>query len=163
MTEDQTEKVFAELAKLSRRTTKTEASLGEVRQELAETRADLRRANRTWDEVQVDLRQLIAKTQEDFRAELREKLAENRRQARAETRTQSEETRRHFEIVAESLRSDLRLVAEGLDALREDLGGKIEATRREAAAGIAEVKSLLRLSYRDLDRRVVRLEETAQV
>ena len=45
------------------------------------------------------------------RAELRAAIAES-----------EERTRTHFDVVAESLRDDIRLIAEGLAAVRERLG-----------------------------------------
>jgi hypothetical protein len=39
------------------------------------------------------------------------------------TRSEVEDIKRHFEVVAESLRSDIRLLAEGHDALRASIDG----------------------------------------
>ncbi len=72
----------------------------EVKEEVAAVRADLR---------EVDAR---------LSAEIR----------RVETKIREEGivTRRHFDVIAESLRDDIRLIAEGLVAL----DGKVEAMRR---------------------------------
>ena len=45
-------------------------------------------------------------------------LAELKTSLKAEVRAESEQTRRHFDVVAEGMRADVRLIAEGLDALR---------------------------------------------
>ena len=75
-----------------------------------------------------------------------------------EIRAQFEETRRHFDVVAEGMRSDIRLVAEGVsslagcvDRLEQNLREEIRETRRDLTA-------LLTPSYTDLNRRVRRLE-----
>lgn len=65
------------------------------------------------------------------------------RNLRVEVREEGARTRAHVDVVAESLRSDIRLLAEGLGALNE-------RTER----GFAEVKD----DIRKLDRRVMRLE-----
>ena len=76
-----------------------------------------------------------------------------------EIRAQFEETRRHFDVVAEGMRSDTRLVAEGVssladrvDRLEQNLREEIRETRRDLTA-------LLTASHTDLDRRVRRLED----
>ena len=64
-------------------------------------------------------------------------------------------TRREFHVVAESLRGDMRLLAEGF-TLRID---RLEATLRdEMVRSHNELGTLLRLGYADLDRRVTALE-----
>jgi hypothetical protein len=65
-----------------------------------------------------------------------------------------EEIKRHFDVVAEGLRSEVRLVAEGVAGLDEKLTLEFVKVREE----IGEVKSLFRGSYGDLDRRVQALE-----
>jgi hypothetical protein len=65
-----------------------------------------------------------------------------------------EEIKRHFDGVAEGLRSEIRLVAEGVSGLDEKFTLEFVKVREE----IGEVKRLLRVSYGDLDRRVQALE-----
>lgn len=65
------------------------------------------------------------------------------------------ELRLHFEVTAESLRGEIRLIAEQHGAL----GHRIEDLRGENRREHQETRALLRLSYTDLDRRVIRLEE----
>jgi hypothetical protein len=65
------------------------------------------------------------------------------------------ETRRHFDVVAESLRADIRLLAEGV-TLRVE---RLETTLRdEITRSHDALATLLRLGYTDLDRRVTALE-----
>jgi proline dehydrogenase len=52
------------------------------------------------------------------------------RRLREEVRQQSEQTRRHFDVVAESLRDDLRLFAEAIRANSERLGDHEVRLRR---------------------------------
>jgi predicted nuclease with TOPRIM domain len=66
--------------------------------------------------------------------------------------------RRHFDVVGESLRSDIRLVAEGVTGLDEKFTLEFRSVREEMGEQIGEVKSLIRASYGDLDRRVQALE-----
>jgi hypothetical protein len=70
----------------------------------------------------------------------------------------NEETRRHFDVVAEGLEGKIQLVAEGVAGLAEQL----VAVRRECAAENAETRTLLILSYGQLDRRVTALESSVR-
>jgi hypothetical protein len=81
------------------------------------------------------------------------------------------ETRRHFDVVAEGLRSDVRQVAEGVATV----GSELKEFRVEVKEDLGELRSMIKLSYTELDRRlntletsvhslearVVRLEKTA--
>lgn len=69
--------------------------------------------------------------------------------------TRDEETRRHFDVVAESLRADLRRVAEGVLNVDEKLG----RFREEVRVEFDEVKAMIKFSYAELDRRVRTLED----
>lgn len=75
-----------------------------------------------------------------------------------EIRAQFDETRRHFDVIAEGMRAEVRLVAEGVTALAERvdrLEHNLQEEIRETRRGLT---SLLTASYTDLDRRVRRLE-----
>ena len=65
-----------------------------------------------------------------------------------------EEIKRFFGVVTEQLRTEIRVVAEGVAHNTE----KIEVVRQEVRSDIAEVKSLVKASHTDLDRRVSSLE-----
>jgi hypothetical protein len=58
---------------------------------------------------------------------------------REEVRAEARETRRHFDVVAESLHDDIRLVAEGLVAL----GAKFDRFRRRVDRDLAKVDERL--------------------
>ena len=67
---------------------------------------------------------------------------------------QQAETRRHFDVVAEGLRGQMQLVAEGVGTLDE----KLNRFREEVAGEFKEMKSMIRISYAELDRRIQELE-----
>jgi hypothetical protein len=69
-------------------------------------------------------------------------------------RETAEEIKRHFDVVAESLRGEIRLVAEGVAGLDEKFSGEFTAVREE----IGGVRTLLQASYAALDGRVRTLE-----
>lgn len=62
----------------------------------------------------------------------------------------AEEIRRHFNVVGESLRTEIRAVAEGLGGLRETTTVEFRAVRDE----IADTRAMLRLAFADLERRI---------
>ena len=64
----------------------------------------------------------------------------------------AEDIRRHFNVVGESLRSDIRAVAEGLAGLRESTSAEFRAVRAE----IADTRELVRAAFANLDRRIPR-------
>jgi hypothetical protein len=63
-----------------------------------------------------------------------------------------EDIRRHFNVVGESLRSEIRAVAEGVAGLRESTSAEFAAVRAE----IADTRELIRAVFTDLDRRIPR-------
>ncbi len=65
-----------------------------------------------------------------------------------------EEIKRHFGVVAEALRSDMRQIAEGHAVIRNEL----QEMREEFRDEFREVRSLLRLSFSQLDERLRTLE-----
>jgi hypothetical protein len=67
-------------------------------------------------------------------------------------RETADEIRRHFDVVGESLRTEIRTVAEGLEGLRETTTAEFRAVRGE----IADTRAMLRLSFADLQRRIRR-------
>lgn len=66
-----------------------------------------------------------------------------------------EEIKRHFSVVAESLRSEIRAVAEGQGATNE----RIDRLESRILHEIGEVKSIVRLSFGEIDRRISGLED----
>ena len=73
---------------------------------------------------------------------------------RVELRSEIQDVKRHSDVIAESLRSEVRLVAEGVAGLYEKFTQEFVEVREEIRERIGEVKTLLRVSYVDLDRRV---------
>ena len=65
-----------------------------------------------------------------------------------------EEIKRHFGVVAESLRSDIRQIAEGHAVIRHELQSQREEIRDE----FNQTRALLRSSFGQLDQRVDTLE-----
>jgi hypothetical protein len=66
----------------------------------------------------------------------------------------SGETRRQFEIVAESIRGEIRQVAEGVALASES----IDSMSRRMDTEFGEVKAAMKFSLAELDRRIVSLE-----
>lgn len=138
--------------------------------------ADLRREiHTTAEQVRTDLRQEIHASAERLRVEVRQDINASAEEVRADFRQEIQagaaetqrqmqlmqalllermeataaETRRHFGVVAESLRSDIKTVAEGLGALDE----KVERFRGEVSQEFAKVdRRLLHLQVRVIDR-----------
>ena len=73
-----------------------------------------------------------------------------RRELRQEMQATAVETRRHFDVVAESLRSDIQVVAEGLSMLDE----KVERFRDEVHQEFGKVDR----RFLHLDARIAVLE-----
>ncbi len=65
-----------------------------------------------------------------------------------------EEIKRHFGVVADDLRGDIRALAEGQSEIRREM----DVFRAEVSREFEEARSLIRLSYGGLDRRVTGLE-----
>ena len=65
-----------------------------------------------------------------------------------------EEIKRHFGVVADDLRGDIRALAEGQSEIRREM----DVFRAEVSREFEETRSLVRLSYGELDRRVTGLE-----
>jgi len=91
----------------------------------------------------------------------------------------AEEIKRHFDVVAESLKDEIKLVAEGhsildrkvdgldrkVDKLRKEnaeehagINTRIDALRKENAEEHREILSAIKFSYAELDHRIVTLE-----
>ena len=69
-----------------------------------------------------------------------------------------EESRRHFDVVAEHITAQVRLVAEGVSTVTERLD-RVEANlREEITRSQRELSAMIRFSYAELDRRIQSLE-----
>jgi len=73
---------------------------------------------------------------------------------RSMSNEEMEEIKRHFGVIAESLRSDIQQIAEGHDIIRREL----QTQREEVKEEFKETKSLVRLSYVQLDHKVDTVE-----
>lgn len=136
----------------------TDASFGTLRQELADTATDLRQhtdasvagLRKHTDESIAALREHTDGSIADLRQHTDGSIAALRREMAAEGR----EIRRHFDVVAEGLRGEIWLLAEGfglVDRLETRLREELHATRRD-------LEAMIRLAYADLDRRLRVLE-----
>jgi hypothetical protein len=80
----------------------------------------------------------------------------------------ADEIKRHFNVVAEGLRSDIRVLAEGLGANTDRLDrferrldsfeSRFDSFESRVTAEFTETRAMIRLSYGELERRIVRLE-----
>jgi predicted nuclease with TOPRIM domain len=78
-------------------------------------------------------------------------------------REEMDEIKGHFDIVAEALSSNVRVVAEGHTLLREEilgLAGQVGRFEDRLDRFEGEVKAMLRISFADLEQRVRLLEST---
>jgi uncharacterized coiled-coil DUF342 family protein len=65
---------------------------------------------------------------------------------------------RQVYVVVEGLRHEVQLVAEGVTSVNE----RLDAFRVEVAQEFKDVRSLIHLSYQDLDRRIRRSDEDGE-
>jgi hypothetical protein len=148
--------------KADRRSEDLERRLSAEMQDFAKAlRTEVRLVDEKADRRSGDLEGRLSAEMQDFAKALRTEIhavdeKADRRSGDLEGRLRSEmqDVRRHFDVVGEGLRSDIRLVAEGVAGLDEKSTLEFVRVREE----IGEVKSLLQVSYGDLDRRVQALE-----
>ena len=69
-------------------------------------------------------------------------------------RETADEIKRHLSVVAKSLRSEIRVVAEGVAATNE----RLDRFHVQVAEEFSEVKAMIRLSFGQLDQRINALE-----
>ncbi len=107
----------------------------------------------TKEELRAAVAQLATKEElraatEELRAELQAEIAPLA--TRAEVREEGERTRRHFDVVAESLRDGIRLVAESQAALQAE----VRRNRKDLEAALKNhEKRIVRLEASDARRR----------
>ncbi|HEV8610205.1 MAG TPA: hypothetical protein VGS98_09080 [Thermoanaerobaculia bacterium] len=134
----------------------------ELRTEVGDLRTELRTEVGELRTEVGDLRTELRTEVGGLRAELRAEVGGLRAELRTEVgglRNEIADVKRHADVIAEGLRSDIRTVAEGVAGLDEKFTLEFESVREEFREQIGEVKSLLRVSYGDLDRRVQSLEK----
>ncbi|HEV8532032.1 MAG TPA: hypothetical protein VGT00_11490 [Methylomirabilota bacterium] len=71
---------------------------------------------------------------------------------RQEVRDTAAETRRHFDVVAESLRQDIRSVAEGVAATTERMDRVEASVKTEMEERFAGTHSIFRTAFHELRR-----------
>jgi chromosome segregation ATPase len=121
--------------------------IGELRQETREQIGELRQ------ETRAQIGELRQETSSQFGEVYRQFGEVNSRFEKLETAL------RHTQVVIEGVRSDVQMVAEGVATV----DGKVERFRTEMQEELKEVRSLVRQSYGDLDRRVSALEKRPRV
>jgi hypothetical protein len=70
------------------------------------------------------------------------------------------ELHRHFDVVTEATKHEVRLVAESVAHVNEELKRETTALRQEMSRGFAETQAMIKFSHVELDRRVNVLEES---
>jgi hypothetical protein len=80
--------------------------------------------------------------------------ARSAEQGQEMTDDELEQIKHHFGVVAESLESKIQLVAEGHGLLRDE----IRSFREETRESLGDLRSMIRLSYTEIDQRFARLE-----
>jgi chromosome segregation ATPase len=112
------------------------------------------------------MRQENAAAHAETRRELRQENAnahvETRRELRQENANAHVETRRHFEVVAERLETKIDLVTEGVIHANERidrLDAKVDTLAEEMADEFNDIRSMIKFSHHDLDRRLRSLED----
>lgn len=73
-------------------------------------------------------------------------------------RTQQAETHRHFEVVAEQMQSQVRLVAEGIAEVSQRLDRRMAEITAKIEQESGETRAMIRFSYVQLERRIQELE-----
>jgi len=68
------------------------------------------------------------------------------------------EIKRHFNVVAEGLEKNIRLIAESVSLLDEKVDRRITTLEEKMERGVDEIKAMIKFSYAELDRRVTSLE-----
>ena len=96
---------------------------------------------------------LMSEVRQEF-ANVRQEMAAGFADVRRESAEAHSETRRYFDVVAESLRADIRGVAEGVVGCNQ----RVDRLEAEMKIEFADVRDLIDVSYRALDQRVSRLE-----
>jgi hypothetical protein len=65
-----------------------------------------------------------------------------------------EEIKRHFGVVAEALRNEIQQIGEGIENVDE----KMDRFRLEVQNEFKEIKTMIKFSYAELDRRITEIE-----
>ena len=74
-----------------------------------------------------------------------------------------EEIKRHFNIVAEGLKDEIKLVTEGVVNLDEKVEREIAEFRKENKETHSDIMAAIEFSYTELDRRTTFLETNMRI
>lgn len=96
----------------------------------------------------------LARVLEQYRAEMRQHAHEIRQHVEETLGRQVADTRMDLGTLIEGLRDEVHAIAEGHVGLNRQL----QELRQENEAAHREILTTIRLTYRDLDRRVTRFE-----
>ena len=101
--------------------------------------------------------ELIQFLETKFR-EAREVVREEMQEMATGLQAEIQESRRYSGVLAEGLRSEIQQVAEGHAILNEKMDRNTETLQEKMDDGFGEVKAMIRLSYAELERRLLQLE-----
>ena len=90
--------------------------------------------------------------------DLREETKNEIKNLRGEMQGLEDHVLHQYHITAEALRDDIKQVAEGVINLNEKFDREIFQFRKEVAYSHEELKSMIKFSYSELDRRLTALE-----
>ena len=100
-----------------------------------------------------------------LRAEMKEEISASKAEMKVEVnglRVEMKDMEDHvlhqYHITAEALRDDIKQVAEGVMNLNENFDRELSQFRKEVAYSHEELKSMIKFSYSELDRRLTTLE-----
>jgi hypothetical protein len=105
--------------------------------------------------------QRIEAVRGELRTEIREQVGAVREELRSDIATVRGEVRteiRQLGVTVEALRTQIQTVAEGVVTVDE----KLERFRQENSAEHDEIKSMIKFSYAELDRRIIQLEASTR-
>lgn len=71
----------------------------------------------------------------------------------------AEESRRHFEVSAEGVKQEVRIVAEAVLRLNERIGHEVGRVDEKIDRGFADTQAMIKFSHAELERRVRMLEQ----
>jgi predicted nuclease with TOPRIM domain len=100
-----------------------------------------------------ELRLAVDEIRGEFRS-VAEELKQRFDEKTGELNDRFEELHRHFDVTAERMESRFDLLAEGQQAIHQ----RIDGFRDDVRGEFGETRALVKLSYRELDRRVGGLE-----
>jgi hypothetical protein len=134
-----------------------------LNQAVVDLRGEIRSVDASLREALVDLRgevhsadaglhEALNQAVLDLRGEIRSGDAETRAYVDGRIQVSSTELRRHFDVVGESLRSDIRAIAEGMVASREQTDRRIDEEAR-GRGGLESRVVRLELRVKDLEDR----------